>query len=160
VRSFCVALIAELAVRFDAAVFEPHVTIYSTAVGSENPEPILEQLLQGRGPYCLLVRALEYSDELTKTLFVQFAPDAELARLSEELRRASAAPSDYELNPHLSLLYKDLDTGTKHQLAASFRLPFDEIAFDRVKAVIVPAEIRSRTEVEAWRVVAERTLTT
>lgn len=156
----CVALIADLASRFGAPVFEPHVTIHVADSGSENPAAILERLLERRESYRLLVRGLEYSDEFTKTLFVQFEPDAELRQLSEDLRRASASRSDYQLNPHLSLLYKDLDNETKRQLAASVRLPFDEIVFDRVKAVISPAEIRSRTEVEAWRVVAERRLTT
>ena len=160
VRSQCVALIDDLAARFDAPVFEPHVTICVINAASENPDAILEQLLEGRAPYRLLVRGLGYRDEFTKTLFVQFAPEAELARLSEDLRRVSASRSDYKLNPHLSLLYKDLDTETKRQLAASISLPFDEVVFDRVKAVISPAEIRSRTEVEAWRVVAERTLQT
>jgi len=160
VRSRCVALITELAGRFDAPVFEPHVTIHSANPGPESPEAILEQVLQGRGPYRLLVRRLEYSEEFTTTLFVQFEPDAELARLSEDLRRASTSRLDYQLNPHLSLLYKDLNTETKRQLAASIRLPFDEIVFDRVKAMIAPAEIRSRADVDAWRVVAERTLTT
>jgi len=160
VRSQCVALIAELAGRFDAPVFEPHVTIHSANPGPESPEAMLDYVLKGQSCYRLLVRGLEYSDEFTKTLFVQFEPDAELARLSQNLRRASTSRLDYQLNPHLSLLYKDLDSETKRQLAASIRLPFEEIVFDSVKAVIVPTEIRSRADVEAWRVVAERPLTT
>jgi hypothetical protein len=76
------------------------------------------------------------------------------------LQRASVARSDYKLNPHLSLLYRDLDIETKRQLAASIILPFDKILFDRIKAVISPAEIKSRVEVEAWRVIAEYGLTT
>jgi hypothetical protein len=44
---------------------------------------------------------------------------------------------------------------TKANLANSLRLPFDEVRFDSAKAVISPAKIEARSDVEAWRVVAE-----
>ena len=156
-RNQCAGLIADLAARFDAPLFEPHVTISVTNV-SENSDAILDEVLKGRSCYRLLVRGVEWSGAFTKTLFIQFEPDGQLARLSEDLRRASGSPNDDQLSPHLSLLYKDLDTETKRQLAGSIHLPFDEIVFDTVKAVISPAEIHSPSEVEAWRVVAKRPL--
>jgi len=52
-----------------------------------------------------------------------------------------------------------MDEETKRSLLAFITLPFDEVSFDTVKAVISPAEITSRKEVEAWRVLAERRLT-
>jgi 2'-5' RNA ligase len=159
-RGQCAALIQDLASRFDAPSFEPHVTIHVAAAGSEIPSTTFEQILKGLATYRLFVRGIEYSDEFTKTLFIQFKPNAALAQLSEDLRRVSASPSDYQLNPHLSLLYKDLDPEMKRQLATSISLPFDEIVFNRVNAVISPAEIRSRADVEAWRVIADYALTT
>ncbi len=160
VRTFFSELITKLASRFEAPVFEPHVTIQVANNTSGDVEAILDKALTKQSPYRLFVRGLKYSDEFTRTLFVEFEPDARLAQLSDFLRRASVSPIDYRLNPHLSLLYKDLDTETKRELADSISLPFDEIVFDRVKAVVIPAEIRSRADVEAWRVIAERTLTT
>jgi hypothetical protein len=43
----------------------------------------------------------------------------------------------------------------KMQLANSLRLPFDDVRFDSVKAMISRAKIESSADVEAWRVVAE-----
>jgi hypothetical protein len=40
-------------------------------------------------------------------------------------------------------------------LANSLRIPSDDVRFDSAKAVISPARIESRADVEAWRVVAE-----
>jgi 2'-5' RNA ligase len=153
------AIIRDLATRFDAPVFEPHVTLDATNTDRQNPKKVLTDVMSQRQKYRLSIRGLDYSDEFTKTLFVQFAPDPDLARLTKDLRRASASPSDYELNPHLSLLYKDMDTETKRGLAVSIALPFTEVIFDSAKAVIIPATISSRKDVEAWRVVAERRLT-
>ena len=44
--------------------------------------------------------------------------------LSEDLRRASVSPDDYELNPHLSLLYKKMDAETQRRLTDSVRPAF------------------------------------
>jgi 2'-5' RNA ligase len=158
-RSYFKSLISDLAAHFDAPVFEPHVTVYVTNAGRENPNMVLMSVMSDRQKYRLSIRGLDYSDQFTKTLFVQFAPDRNLARLREDLQRASGSPTDYEFNPHLSLLYKEMDTETKRGLAASIALPFTEVIFDRATAVICPATISSRQDVEAWSVVAERRLT-
>jgi len=153
-RSELARIIRDLAKRFDAPTFEPHVTVHVTSADRENPAAILERVLPAHRRYRLSVRGLNYSAKFTKTLFIQFAPDPALSRFSEELRRASASPSDYQLNPHLSLIYKTMSCDTQRDLATSIELPFSEIEFDAVKAVVSAAEIKSRDEVEAWRVVA------
>jgi 2'-5' RNA ligase len=150
------ALIRELAQRFDAPVFEPHVTLYVSDAANENPHSVLAKVASGRGPYRLDIAQLSYSDKFTKTLFVQFAAHPDLTRFSEDLRRASASRNDYELNPHLSLIYKEMDAETKSRLASSIALPFKDVIFESVKAVISPATINSWADVEAWRVVAKR----
>ncbi|HEX4629828.1 MAG TPA: hypothetical protein VH188_02595 [Chthoniobacterales bacterium] len=158
-RSQLARLIGDLAARFNAPVFEPHVTIHTTSAERENPVSVFSKMVNGRRPYQLRVRGIDYSNEYTKTLFVQLAPDAELAQLSDDLRRASISPADYQLNPHVSLLYKDMDEETKRGLASSITLPFAEINFSSVKAMLVPANIKSREDVEAWHVIAECSLT-
>ena len=158
-RSELSAIIDDFAARFDAPRFEPHVTLFVTRAEREIPVAVLDKVVNPRAPYSLAVRALDYSDKFTKTLFVQFSPDPEVSRLSEDLQHASTSPSDYELNPHLSLIYKEMDEETKRQLAASIALPFSDVIFDSVKAVISPATITSREDVEAWRVVAEQKFT-
>jgi hypothetical protein len=157
-RSHFCAIISDLAARFDAPIFEPHLTIYVTKSSDENPDTVFARVLKNCGGHRLSVRGLDYSDKFTKTLFVQFEPDAEVTRLSSDLRCASAEQNDYELNPHLSLIYKTMTHETKLDLTHSIRLPFTEVCFDALKAVISPACIKSREDVEAWRVVATEQL--
>jgi 2'-5' RNA ligase len=157
-RSELSAIIRDLAARFDAPAFEPHVTLSVAKPEAENPSAVLNEVAPSERTFRLIVRGLDYSDEFTKTLFIQFAPDPALARLNDELRRASASPQDYELNPHLSLIYKTMDAERKRQLAASIKVPLAEVIFNSIKAVISPAKIGARGDVEAWRVVAERRL--
>lgn len=158
-RSHFRSLIQDLAGRFDAPVFEPHVTLYVTEPGNEDPAAVLGETFRNIKPRCLSITAINYSDEFTKTLFVEFAPDESLARLNGKLRAGSASQREYQLNPHLSLIYKTMAPETKMPLAKSLRLPFDDVRFDSAKAVISPAKIESRADVEAWRVVAEESFT-
>ena len=157
-RSHFASLIGNLAARFDAPVFEPHVTIYTAPLGNENAAGLLDRVLTNRGTYRLLVSGVDYADEFTKTVFVQFQPDEALTQLSADLRQASTMKSDEDINPHLSLIYKTLPRETKDEIARSVSMPFDEVRFDSAKAVISPADIKSRADVEAWRVVATQRL--
>ena len=158
-RSYFQSLIQDLARRFDAPLFEPHVTLYVTEPGKENPAGMLRKTFRNIQAPRLSIAAIKYSDEFTKTLFVEFQSVQLLDELSRKLRAGSESQHEYELNPHLSLIYKTMAPETKAQLANSLRLPFDEVRFDSAKAVISPAKIEERADVEAWRVVAEEIFT-
>jgi 2'-5' RNA ligase len=157
-RRYFSSLISDLARRFDAPVFEPHVTVYVTNRGQEDPAELLTQAVADSETHRLSVARIDFSDQFTKTVFVQFRPDVALEKLSERLRSASASPRGYQLNPHLSLLYKKLSRETKMQIASSLSLPFEEVLFDSLKAVTSPAIIKSREDVEAWRGVTSKRL--
>lgn len=158
-RRFFASTIAELAARFDAPLFEPHVTIYAAGKGEDIPAEVLSRALTDCNPFRLSVRNIQYSDEFTKTVFVQFEPSPPLSRLSRALQQASALHDEYQLNPHLSLIYKKMTRSAKIEVSASISLPFTEMLFDSAKAVICPARIKSRQDVEAWRVAAVQRLT-
>jgi 2'-5' RNA ligase len=157
-RSWFRSLIDDLARRLDAPVFEPHVTLGVSNIADENLGAVLENALQQFEPHRLLVDGLDSSQEFTKTLFVQFQPDALLTKLNEKLRSASASPLEYELNPHLSLVYKRMPPKAKNEIMHSIDLPFTDVEFDSVQAVIIPAKIESRQDIEACSVVATRHL--
>jgi hypothetical protein len=92
-------------------------------------------------------------------VFLQFEPSPPLAQLSRALQQASALHDRYDLNPHLSLIYKKMADRAKLDVTASVRLPFTEVLFDLVKAVICPKQTESRQDVESWRVAAVQRLT-
>jgi hypothetical protein len=156
-RIFFEQMIGDLARRYNAPIFEPHMTIY---VGSDRVEAE-EVIAKAIGGF-RLVRAKVFkvceSGEFIKTLFVQFAPDRKLQQLNETVRDAAQDSSDYQLNPHLSLLYKKMSTLARRQLAHSIKLPFSEVTFESIKAVRCVSPTRSLAHVEAWRVVAAKSL--
>ena len=157
-HSFFQRIIDDLARRYDAPVFEPHVTVYVGADRVDSAPQALAKCTRECKPVTLKPLGMQQSDEFIKTLFVQFAFNAELRKMNEIIRDAAQDSSQYQLKPHLSLLYKQMDAAARRDLAASMVVPFSEIAFSSIKAVRCVSPTQSRADVEAWRVVATKQL--
>jgi hypothetical protein len=151
-HSFFQRIINDLAHRYDAPIFEPHVTIHVGADRAEAAKHALEHAARKCKLLGLTPLGTAQSDEFIKTLFVQFAISAELRKTNGIIREAANDSSQYELNPHLSLLYKNLPTATRSELAASIKVPFCEVTFGAIRAVRCVSPTESRADVEAWRV--------
>ena len=146
--------IQNLAVRWNGPMFEPHVTLGSGLVESrERIDEIVSEAMRGVSKVVLTSTGIDHSDQFTKTLFVEFAADDALTLLAAKLKRLSARPEEYELKPHLSLLYASLDQAQREALARSVVIP-KLIRFDSLKAVVTGGSTCSRADVESWRVVA------
>jgi 2'-5' RNA ligase len=159
-HSFFQRIINDLARQCDAPVFQPHVTIH---VGADRADAA-KNALDDAARECKLIRlkplGIDQSDEFIKTLFVQFAMSPEPSKINGIIREAANDSSQYQLEPHLSLLYKNLAVATRCELAASIDVPFSEVTFDAVKAVRCVSSMESGADVEAWRVVASASLST
>ena len=153
-HTFFQRIINDLARRYDAPVFEPHVTIH---VGVDRADAA-EKTLRRAARECALIGltpfGIDQSGQFIKTLFVQFAMSTELRKINDIIREAANDSSPYEPKPHLSLLYKNLTAATRRKLAASISVPLSEVTFNAIKAVRCVSPTQSRAAVEAWHVVA------
>jgi 2'-5' RNA ligase len=159
-HSFFQDLIDDLARRYDAPVFEPHVTIYVGADSTDAVDTMLSKAARDCEPIVLQALEISHSDEFIKALFVEFGLNSKLRQLNQVIRTAAQDSSDYDLKPHLSLLYKRMSVQTRRRLARSIEVPFSQLVFDSLKAVRCISPTRSRADVEAWRVVTEKVLRT
>jgi putative hydrolase of the HAD superfamily len=157
-HSFFQRIINDLARRSDAPVFEPHLTIHVGGDQAGAAEKALGEAARECKLITLTPLGIDQSDEFIKTLFVQFAMSAELRETNNIIREAANDSSQYELKPHLSLLYKKTEAATRRELAASINVPFSEVTFDAIKAVHCVSPTQSRADVQAWRVVAAASL--
>lgn len=157
--AFFQGIIDTLAQEYHALTFTPHVTLYAGECSTdESPAKLLEIATQGIKSFSLTVDQLLYTEEFTKTLFVQFHPNPVLSQITECLRRNASKPSDYILNPHLSLIYQYLSEETKEKLVNSIKLPKSEIFFDEVSAISIPDTITKTEDVANWTVVSKNKL--
>jgi 2'-5' RNA ligase len=159
-RSFYQAIIDDLAQRYDAPSFTPHVTLYSGEYGRNTPiDDLIEAAIQTIHPLRLEIDRVRYSQRFTKTLFVQFHPHRMLSQLSASLRstslssqESSSDASNFVLDPHLSLIYGSLSDSEKQHLAETLDIPESELWFDEIRAIATPTKTQTREDVERWNV--------
>jgi hypothetical protein len=156
-RGFFQDLINDLARRYDAPVFEPHVTVYVGSDSTDTVDATLSKAARDCEPIVLQTLEVGHSDEFIKTLFVEFGLNPKLRQLNRLIRKA-AEDSGYELKPHLSLLYNTMTVQTRRWLASSIQVPFSQVTFDWLKAVRCISPTQSRADVEVWRVVSGKAL--
>jgi hypothetical protein len=152
------ARIAELAARFNAPMFEPHVTLYSGELTQDDDvAAAVEAAARAMSPVTLRSTGVAQSEVFTKTLFIEFAAEERLSVASDAIRLRLRVGTPYELKPHLSLLYAELSSTVRAELTREFAPP-PPVTFDRLQAIVSAGSIRRREDVEAWRVVAEAPL--
>jgi 2'-5' RNA ligase len=156
-RSFFQKIINDLARRYDAPVFQPHVTIHVGADQTDAVESAITEATRGIKLISLTPIGVDHSDEFIKTLFVQFITTAELQQANELVREAANDSSRYELKPHLSLLYKNLGVATRRELATSIAVPFSDISFDSLQAIRCVSPTQTSADVKAWELIATTT---
>ncbi|CAN5438108.1 hypothetical protein BH18VER1_BH18VER1_05040 [soil metagenome] len=155
--AFFRAIIAQLAAEQRAPIFEPHVTLYA---GDVDEERALAALQESDVPPLLEldVTTIDHSEEFTKTIFVRLQSSTTLQQMSEELR-SRAAGAAYELNPHVSLIYKDMAGDERAEAAQRISVPYKTIRFDRLKLIHGSNSTETAADVEKWRTIGERPLT-
>ena len=154
-RQFFRSLIVELAARFDAPVFEPHLTLLG---GIANHERALRALREvSVKTRCeLRIEGVHFSERFTQTLFVRFYLSDELRRLSRVFAQALDLESGDDFDPHVSLLYKDMPVADKKELAGWIKISFEQASFEGLKLIAHPPTITTRADVEAWREIDQR----
>jgi 2'-5' RNA ligase len=157
-HSFFQEAINDLARRYDAPFFEPHVTIHVGANHIDAAEHALSKAARECQSITVKALGIGHSDEFIKTLFVQFALNAKLPQLNAIVRSAAEDSSDYKLDPHLSLLYKRISPVVRSELADSINVPFSEVTFNALQAVRCISPTQNRADVEAWRAITRRSL--
>ncbi len=153
-RRWAEGVIRELAARYDAPPFEPHVTVYGGRFVEESElEPVHRALADAAaetGPITLRITGFGATAEYFKTLFVAFAEDPRLRRLYEVVREAAVQGSGYELVPHLSLLYADIPLAVKKMAARTVHLDREEMRFDSLK-IVVPDPVAGWRDTMRWQ---------
>lgn len=151
-RTILQHLIADLAVRFSAPRFIPHVTVYSCRRSPSQRELAVTAALAGQCPsLALRTEGLVCGDRLTRACYVRLAADTRFHRLRKSLQDALPRTPADGFEPHLSLLYQFLPATDRARLAGGIRLPVREITFDQIWAVAIPEAINKRENLLGWQ---------
>lgn len=153
-RSWLVRDIERLAERFNAPVFEPHLTIHAgPADRVASAASVLGETAFEFEPVTLRPIAIGHSPSFTKCVYVEFHMDQVLLDLQSKLRER--LPSDYVLHPHITLLYHHLSDSERESLAEEMLVPVNDIRFEIIQAVKCPAVNETAEDVRSWKLVEE-----
>jgi putative hydrolase of the HAD superfamily len=151
-RAALQSLINELARHFSAPVFVPHVTVYSCRRTPAQRELAVMAALAGTSrPVVTRPTELACSGRLTQTLFARLADNPAVDGLYRALHAEVPLPSDYQLNPHLSLLYQRLAAATRDTLVRETALCLSEIRLDSLWAVAIPEQLMTLEDLRDWQ---------
>jgi len=157
-RSQLRSIIRQLATRFDAVEFEPHVTVFCGPSTDIEARTVARRIAEQFSPIELIADRVDHSGHYTKTLFVQFQDSVLLRHIFETAVALYSRPSSYILNPHLSLIYKKLDQGSRRTLCNTLDVPTGSYRFDRIRMIKTQLPIEDDGPVRRWRVVCDEPL--
>ena len=119
-------VIIELGHKYQAPVFEPHVTLLAGIPGPE--EPIVGQchrLAAMVEPYSIQLNKLDQLDEFYRCVFVRVQETGPVMETNLKAREFLGLEQGPPYMPHLSLLYGDFPELTKRQIIHSLGESWD-----------------------------------
>ncbi len=118
-------IIVSLAGKYGAPQFEPHLTVAgSIHYPVEKMKDIVKKTASESEPMTLYLKEADYRDSLYQSLFVHVAPNDALLALRERcLTELKLEHKPYM--PHMSLLYKQLDSDEKKAIIRRTGRRFD-----------------------------------
>lgn len=135
-------IIASLSKQYAAPKFAAHMTIYSKISSISEAKKAVSSIKSKKIRAKIL--GIGKSDYLWKTLFVKIKKDRQLVSIHQSLH--DSLKNNYDFAPHLSLIYKKLNTQTKRRIQNNLKIK-KSILFD---SVVI---IRSSRTVKNWKVV-------
>lgn len=139
--------ISRLADEFAAPVFEPHITLVS-GIRMPIDEMVgrIESVAKPAEPMTLCLGQTDFLDTYYRSLFVRIAHNEALLSLRERCLREFCLEHESYL-PHISLLYKKMDSAKKQQIISRVGNRFDLVFIpDKIHLVRVSGPVASWEE--------------
>jgi 2'-5' RNA ligase len=149
--------IRRLSARYQTPDFDPHLTVHAGPDGVVASEAeLIGDLALSAAPVTLKLRGVGHSEVFTKCVYVEFEMNEELLGIATRL--TERVPSDYILQPHVTLLYNTLPESMRAPVAEDIQVPFTEVTFGAVQAVVCPANSTTPEAVLQWKLLEQRAL--
>jgi hypothetical protein len=158
-------IVDELSSRHKSFSFIPHITVYhlspTDGYSSVSNEviAIAKDVSENLKPITLSLETFSHSDEFTKTIFAKYSISSDLKILYNKFKIELYSKYPYELNPHLSLIYKNnMTTFDKEKEVAHVKVP-KKLVLDTISIIVKEGgPIGQEKDVLDWKVMFEALL--
>ena len=148
--------INSLTIKYSVFSFIPHITIYHFGTISilNDINSFIDKKLAKTHRFNLDFERIDFSDIFTKTLFAKYKINTSLIDLYKTFHNKYKGIKDYQLTPHLSLIYKtNMNKGDKLKEAQNITLPL-KITIDRLYVITKKnGDIKIDKDVLQWKIV-------
>jgi len=148
-RNYLKKIMDELAEKYHAPKFEPHITVYGL-VDSEMSliESIAKEVTLNCNSFLVEKSEILQSEELWKTVYVELKMNKHMESIYKNLKKHFEKIVKYEFNPHISLIYKILPIEEKIKIINGLDIKNEFIVNKLVIQKFFP-------DVEKWKIVKE-----
>lgn len=146
-----------LSKRYHAFSFVPHITAYrlDNVRSLDSIINLTGEIAQQSRAVSLDLENIFYSNIFTKTLYAQYKISPALQKLYNKFKEELYKTSPHEINPHLSLIYKNnMADKDKIKEMQDITVP-EKLILDRLMVVTRNGSIKSEKDVLDWKVVRE-----
>lgn len=141
--------------RYHTPAFAPHMTLLGGHTNNlEEVHQRLSEALAEFRPVTLDVMGLAHSEAYFMTFFIKLAINDVLRGMCEQMRAALDPSSPYQLRPHISLIYAEMNAERRALLSEDITLDATPITFDRAALVYPANEEHGWNAIESWRTMA------
>jgi Cyclic phosphodiesterase-like protein len=151
-RSELSAVIDDLAVAFDAPIFEPHVTIATSDATAVVITDALRTTTKGIQAIRLNAAKVGFSRNLTNGLYISMDASDQFRSLVYAIHQSHPSLNFRDTEPRLSLLYRVGTEAWKRQIAQSLDFSNRTYEFDTIKVVQMHDSIENGSDVTDWNV--------
>ena len=143
------AIINNLAASYQAPVFSPHCTLYSsTDLPVAELKQILERSAEDTISFVVDKEKINHTENIWKTVFIELIRSPELEQLQQAVISQFPEGQPYEFLPHISLIYKKMTTDQQEQIIRNLAVR-NSYKMDRVTAM------KTGPDIKHWEKVAE-----
>jgi len=143
------AIINNLAVTYQAPVFNTHCTLYSpTDLPALEIKKILEQSANNMESFYVKKATISHTENIWKTIFIELLSSPELEQLQQAVISQFPNGQPYEFLPHISLLYKEMSDKKKEDIIRNLQVK-NSFKMDKIAAM------RTGPNVDNWATVVE-----
>lgn len=128
-EKYLVEIIENLGIQHLAPFFIPHITIYGLVhTKLSKIEEIIKKI--DTSPFVVKKQSVLYSENFWKTVYIQIEKERSLDKIYSILKNNLGKYSDYEFDPHISLIYKRMEFSEKENIIRKLSLKSEFLVSD------------------------------
>tara|TARA_B110000438_G_C15590586_1_gene553649 strand:- start:57 stop:551 length:495 start_codon:yes stop_codon:yes gene_type:complete len=151
-KKYLKKIITNIAKKYDAPEFEPHITIYGLIdIEIKLIKKIIKKISKNNKLFISKKIKIFQSKNLWKTIYIELENQKEFEIIFKKLKKDFKQIEQYDFNPHISLVYKILPTSEKIKIISQLDIKKE---FE-IKEIAI---LEFFPQIEKWKIIEKYNL--